>query len=144
LTALATPDAQQAIPREKVEIVRGIIDSLNAMRIDEALRCVAEGFEMDRSSSIGPLKGVYRGRGGAGTLWSLLLHLWTTVRWDLVEAIDIDESRVIVVNRVQMRGRGRYVDEVEAQLLTVRDGKVERIKSYRSRSEALEAAGLRE
>jgi ketosteroid isomerase-like protein len=129
---------------QNVEIVHRIIDSFNAREIDEALQCVADDFEMDWSSSIGPLKGVYRGRGGAGTIWTLLLDLLTMVRWDPVEVIDVDESRVLVVNRVQMRARGLYMDDIEVQLWTVRDGKAERVKVYRSQSEALEAAGLRE
>ena len=67
-----------------------------------------------------------------------------TVYWDPVEVIDIDDSRVVVVNRSQMRRRGIYADEIEAQLWTVRGGKAERLKLYQSRSETLEAAGLRE
>lgn len=61
-----------------------------------------------------------------------------------VEVIDVDDSRLILVNRLQMRGRGMYVDEIEAQLWTVRGDKAEQVKLYRSRSEALEAAGVRE
>jgi len=121
--------------------VRRIVDSFNAREIDEALQCVAEGFEMDWSSSIGALKGVYRGRGGAGTLWTLLLDVCTMVHWGPVEVIDVDDSRVIVVNRVQMWGRGTYVDDVEVQLWTITGGKAERVKLYRSKSEALAAAG---
>jgi ketosteroid isomerase-like protein len=143
LTSLPASDAQRATSPEKIEIVLRIIDSLNARKIDEALQFVADDFELDLSSSIGPLKGVYRGRGGAGTLWSLLLHLWTTVRWDPVEVIDVEDSRVIVVNRIQMRGRGMYVDDIEVELWTVRGGRAERVKLYRSKSEALDAAGLR-
>jgi hypothetical protein len=66
------------------------------------------------------------------------------VRWDPVEVIVVDDSRVILINRVQMRGRGTYVDDVEVQLWTVRDGKAEQLTLYRSNAEALEAAGLRE
>jgi hypothetical protein len=80
--------------------VRGIIDSFNARRVDEALQGVADDFEIDRSSSIGPLKGVYRGREEAGTPWALVLDLWTMVRWDPVEVIVVDDSRVILINRV--------------------------------------------
>ena len=131
---------------QKVEIVLRIIDSLNAREVDEALQCVADDFEMDWSSSTGPLKGVYRGRGGARTIWTLFLDLWTMVRWDPVEVIHVDKSRIIVVNRVQgrARGLGLYVDDTEVQLWTFRGGKAERVKLYRSSSEALDAAGLRE
>src|SRR5215216_5123255 len=141
-----TPATRRAKSRENVEIVHRIIDSFNAREIDEALQCVADDFEMDWSSSIGPLRGVYRGRGGARTIWALFLDLWTMVRWDPVEVIHVDKSRIIVVNRVQgrARGLGLYVDDTEVQLWTVRGGKAERVKLYRSSSEALDAAGLRE
>ena len=120
-----------------------IVDSFNAREIDEALRGVADDFELDCLNSIGPLKGVYRGRDGAGEVWTSLLDAWTTVHWDPIEVIDVEDSRVIVVNRLQMRGRGMYADEVEAQLWTVGGGKAVRLRLYQSSSEALEAAGLR-
>jgi hypothetical protein len=58
----------------------------------------------------------------------------------------VDEARVIVVNRVQMRGRGSgvEVDATGVQLWTITDGKAQRVKLYQSKAEALEAAGLRE
>jgi len=144
LTSLPTPGAERATSRGKVEIVLRIVDSFNARDIGEALRDVADGFELDCSNSIGPLKGVCRGRDAAGEAWRSLLNAWMTVYWDPVEVIDIDDSRVVVVNRSQMRRRGIYADEIEAQLWTVRGGKAERLKLYQSRSETLEAAGLRE
>jgi hypothetical protein len=39
-----------------------IVGSLSAGKIDEALRGVADDFEVDLSNSIAPLRGVYRGR----------------------------------------------------------------------------------
>jgi hypothetical protein len=46
----------------------------------------------------------------------LVLDLWTMVRWATVEVIVVDDSRVILINRVQMRRRGTFLDEIEAQL----------------------------
>jgi ketosteroid isomerase-like protein len=135
---------QRATSREKVEIVRRIVDSLNAREIDEALQYVADDFEIDLSNAIGPLRGVYRGRQGASEFWTSLLDAWTTVHLDPVEAIDADDSTVILGIRVQMRKPGAYDDDIYAHLWTIRDGKAERVKLYRSKSEALEAAGLRE
>jgi ketosteroid isomerase-like protein len=143
LTSLPAP-VEGATSPENVEIVLRIVNSLNAREIGEALRVLADDFELDCSNSIGPLKGVYRGRDAAREVWSSLLEAWTTVYWDPVEVIDIDAARVIVVSRRQMRRRGIYEDELDAQLWTVKAGKAERLKLYRSRSEALEAAGLRE
>jgi ketosteroid isomerase-like protein len=132
--------------REKVELVHRTIDLFNEGRIDEALQAVGDDFEIDWSNSVGPLKGIYRGRDGIAKLWTAFREAWETVRWDPQEIIDVDESRAIVVNRVHLRGQGSGVDvsATGAQLWTIKDGEVERIKLYQSRSDALEAAGLRE
>jgi hypothetical protein len=68
------------------------------------------------------------------------------VSWDTQEIIDVDDSRLILVNRVYMRGLGSgvEVDATGVQLWTIKDGKAERLKLHQSRSDALEAAGLRE
>ena len=62
------------------------------------------------------------------------------------EIIEVDESRVIAVNHVRMRGRGSgiEVDAVGAQLWTISEGKGRSIKLYQSKADALEAAGLSE
>ena len=58
----------------------------------------------------------------------------------------MDDTRVVVVNHVRMRGRGSGVD-VDAtgvQLWTIKAGEAQRVKLYQSKADALEAAGLRE
>ena len=101
---------------------------------------------MDWTNSIGPLKGVYRGRRGVLELWTSFLSAWESVRWDPEEIIEVDETRLIVLNHVRMRGRGSgvQVDATAAQLWTITDGKARRIKLFQSKAEALEAAGLSE
>jgi len=102
LTSLPAPDTQRAASPEKIEIVLRIVDSLSARKIDEALQYVADDFELDLSSSIGPLRGIYRGRQAAYELWTSLLNAWTTVHFDSVDAIEVCDSRVILINRVQV------------------------------------------
>jgi len=144
LTSLPAPDTQRAASPEKIEIVLRIVDSLSARKIDEALQYVADDFEVDLSSSIGPLRGIYRGRQAAYELWTSLLNAWTTVHFDSVDAIEVCDSRVILINRVQVRRPGAFEDDIYPQLWTLSGDKAERVKLYRSKSEALEAAGLRE
>src|SRR6476469_3399026 len=132
--------------QENVEMVRRVNDLFNAAEIEQALDLVDDDLEMDWTNSIGPLKGVYRGREGVLELWKSFREAWESVRWDPEEVIEVDESRLIVVNRVRMRGRGSGV-EVNAkgtQLWTLRAGRAKRIKLYQSKAEALEAARLRE
>jgi hypothetical protein len=79
-------------------------------------------------------------------LWRSFLDVWDTVHWDPEEIIEVDDRRVVLVNHVRMRGRGSGVDvdATGAQLWTIEAGRVQRIKLYQSKSEALEAAALRE
>ena len=131
---------------ENVELVHRTIDLWNALEVDQTLDWLADDFEMDWSNSIGPLKGVYRGRKGVLKLWRSFLDVWDTVQWDPEEIIEVDDTRVVLVNHVRMRGRGSGVDvdATGAQLWTIGAGKVQRIKLYQSKSDALEAAGLSE
>jgi ketosteroid isomerase-like protein len=132
--------------QENVEIVLRALDSINRGDIDGALEAAADDFEMDWSNSIGPLKGVHRGREEVMKFWLSFLDAFDSLQWVPEEIIDIDESRVIVVNHVRMRGRssGVRVEGIGAQLWTISDGKSRSVKLFQSKAEALEAAGLRE
>lgn len=72
------------------------------------------------------------------------LDTGATVRWEPLEVLEVDDSRVIAVNRVHMRGPGVYVEDTDAQLWELRNGKAAGITLYRSKEEALEAAGVQE
>jgi len=132
--------------QENIDLVRRTIDLFNRREIGRALETAHEDFEMDWSNSIGPLKGVYRGREAVLELWEFFLEAWDEIRWDPQEIIELDETRLILVNHVRMRGRGSGV-EVEAtsvQLWTITDGKGRSVKLYQSKREAFEAAGRSE
>ena len=131
---------------ENVEIVRASTEAINRGDIDGALETAADDFEMDWSNSIGPLKGIYKGKEQVKELWTSFVDAFDEVRWDPEEIIEVDESRVIVVNHVRMRGRGSGidVDATGVQLWTIRAGKGRRVKLYQSKAEALEAVGLKE
>ena len=125
-------------------MVRRLIDSINRGRL--AMEDVADDFEMDWSNSIGPLKGVYQGREGLNEVFESFREAWDQLRWDIQEAIDLEGERVLVVNRVRMRGRTSRV-EVQAigvQVWTIRNGKLGSVKLYQSKAEALKAVGLLE
>lgn len=130
--------------QDNVELVRRTIDLFNRKEIARVLDAVHDDFELDWSNSIGPLKGVYKGREGALELWESFLDAWDEIRWDPQEIIEVDEARVILVNHVRMRGGGSGVDveATAAQLWTITDGKWRSVKLYQSKAEALAAAQL--
>jgi ketosteroid isomerase-like protein len=128
--------------RENVELVRHITDLFNRGEVGRALESAQQDLEIDWSNSIGPLKGIYRGREAVLEMWESFLDAWEELRWDTREIIEVDDARLIVVNQVRMRGRGSGVDveATGAQLWTIREGKASGIKLYQSKAEALEAA----
>jgi ketosteroid isomerase-like protein len=79
--------------QKNVELVRRAIDFFNRGDIDQALSETHDEFEMDWSNSIGPLKGVYRGRQQVNELWTTFIEAWREVRWedDALEAVGLRE-----------------------------------------------------
>ncbi len=132
--------------QENVEIVLRTFEALNRGDIDQALAQEADDdFVMDWSNSIGPAKGVYRGKAEIRRFWGWFADAFDVIDWEPQEFIEIGEGRLIVVTRTRVRGRGSGVaaEVVGAQLWTIRaTGKVGRIVMYQSKAEALEAAGL--
>jgi ketosteroid isomerase-like protein len=130
--------------QENVELVRRSLDSFNRGRL--AMDDIAEDFEMDWSNSIGPLRGVYHGREELNVVFQSFREAWDSPKWEMQEAIALDGERVLVVNRVRMRGRASHVhvDATGVQVWTIRSGKLASVKLYQSKAEALEALGLKE
>jgi len=130
--------------QENIELVRRTIDLFNRKEFEQATNAVCDDFEMDWSNSIGPLKGIYRGRREVLQAWRPFFDAWDAVHWDPEELIEVDEARVIVVNHVRMRGRGSgvEVDATGVQLWTIRAAKAQQVKLYQSKSDALEAVGV--
>jgi ketosteroid isomerase-like protein len=71
---------------------------------------------------------------------------WVDLVQEELEVVDAPEGRVLLLTRQSGQGRESGVPIVIHffQLWTIRDGKVWRIEYFRHRSDALEAAGLRE
>ena len=91
--------------QENVEIVRRSFDAVNRGDVDGALEPTADDFVMDWSNSIGPARGVYRGKAQVRQLWASYLDAFGQLQWNPEEFIEVDDSRLIVVNRSRMRGQ---------------------------------------
>ena len=91
------------------------------------------------------VEGDFHGHDGIRRWWSDLHDLYDGLFTDVVEVRDLGE-RVVVVYVVEGRakGSGLVFGQTLAQVVTLRHGKITQIRDYSGRSEALEAAGLRE
>ena len=132
--------------QENVEMVRRAFGAWNEGDPAGALEMAADDLVVDFSNSIGPAKGVYRGKEEALELYTYLFEDFDDVRWDAKEIIDVDDSTVVVVNHIRSRGRGSgvNVDVVSAGVNKFSDGKLTSMTLYQSKEEALEAVGLEE
>ena len=129
---------------ENVEVVRKVHEAI-ARRDGEALDALAreylaQDFEFASVLTGQVYKGVQRG-------WDLAADLLETVDYvpAIEEIIDLGE-RVVAVLRISGRGTrsGVPVSQQVAIIWTFQDERVVRGKSFTSRAEALDAAGLEE
>jgi ketosteroid isomerase-like protein len=129
---------------ENVEIVRRDITARSAR--DWAV--LAEIWHPDIELELVAGAGTFRGFGEIRPFFDTLSNLYSEYRVELDEIIDAGD-RVITVERVGGRGlKGSdaetWVEDKFVRLISFKEGKLWRIKEYRSREQALQAAGLRE
>jgi hypothetical protein len=128
--------------QETVEIVRRGVEQLNAEKPD--LSMFPPDIVLDNSNAAFD-GAVYRGYHGVREWLSWARGMWKRQQIEPQEFIPVGEDQVIVPVRILSVGR----DEVEtvahaAALMTVREHKVTQLKSFQSKAEAVEAAGLSE
>ena len=101
-------------------------------------------IEFDNSNAVFD-PAVFRGHAGVLDFFSRSADMWEAQRFEAEEFIPVGEDQVLVAQRIVSVGR----DEVEtvarsASLYTLREGKAVHIKTFQTKAEALEAAGLSE
>lgn len=129
---------------ENVAFVHRAYEALNQGDIESALAEASDDFEMDWSNSIGPAKGVYRGRDEVQAMWASYLDAFEDVQWEAEEFEAIGEATVVVATRFRARGRGSgvKVDATGAQLWRFTDGVAVKVELHQSKGDALEAVNL--
>jgi ketosteroid isomerase-like protein len=126
--------------RENVEIVRSGFEALNAGQPDYSIFHPALIYH-PREDEPDPSDHV--GRDAYERLADGFLESFRDLRFDVLEVIDADD-RVIVSTVMHGRGAasGARVEEAYVFLYELRDGVVVEGWEYRTRQEALKAAGL--
>ena len=92
-----------------------------------------------------PGSDTYRGYEGLATAYNHWAAQWDDFRVELEELVDAG-SDVVAISHHHGKGRttGIPVGGLVAYVFTVREGRLVRMRIFNSKSEALEAAGLRE
>jgi len=129
--------------QENVEILRRGYEGYNRTGEFELELFDPDGVWDNSNAVFDPA--VYRGLDGVREFLSSLRDMWKQVRLEPEEFIVVDENRVIVPTRIVSTGR----EDVQtiahnANLFTLRGGKITYAKAFQTKADALEAAGLRE
>jgi ketosteroid isomerase-like protein len=133
--------------QENVEIVRSLYEAI-ARRDSEAVFALYDpDVEWDMSGyPYGDmLERRSRGHAGLRAFWRDLYEAWATYEHDCHELIDVGDQVIsIVTDRGRGRASGADVEISAYGVWTIREGKIVRAVWYRTRKDALEAAGLSE
>ena len=130
-------------------------------KMERAARQLAEGVssknlpvilaasdpEIEFTSRFTAVEGrTYRGHSGWADYLADADLVWENFRITVEESIPAGPERLIAVERVEAsaRGSGVQLDQPTYAVQEFRDGKVLRMRTYRTRQEALAAVGLSE
>jgi ketosteroid isomerase-like protein len=128
--------------QENVELVRSLYQAGDPSRFFDLL---SEDVELDFSAYPVPDSRVVRGKDAAIDWSRRWWGTWDEYVLEATEIIDADDDRVVVLQREHGRGKGSgaQLERRWAVVYTIRTGKVARFQPFKTREEALQAAGLR-
>ena len=130
---------------ENVEVVRTVIEAVDASEVEEVLGLLDPEVVVDATRrTVNPKS--YFGKEGMRRLIADKDEVWAEFRTE-PDQIVAGRDRVVVVGRCFGRGKesGIEVEQPTAHVVTVRHGRIVRWEmGYTEGRDALEAAGLRE
>jgi ketosteroid isomerase-like protein len=130
--------------QENAEVVRRIYERLNRGDVEGVVELCDDDLRMDMTERVfNP--DTYSGHEGIRRFYQGVRDAWESYTWDVEEA-RVAGDLVVAMLRCQgvSREGGPPVDWRVAWLWKCRRGRPVSVRFYRQRSDALEAAGLRE
>jgi ketosteroid isomerase-like protein len=135
-------DTDRVVPEEKVEIVRRLIEAWDRGDYSAALDLIDPDIEVNVAYRA-DLDGTYRGHAG---LTEMMGAFWAEFEGPRIEIEEAERAGGAVVVGVRFYGRGKRsgveIDAPAWHAWRLRGGKAVRWQLFRTKQEALEAAGL--
>ena len=130
---------------ENVEIVRRAFEAFNRGDHDAAFKDLTPNFEYVPSGVIPGVTEIQRGPDGMKRFVGWLLDQFDDVRIDVNEAFAQDDRVFVsITNRGRGKRSGAETSWDVCVVFTMQGGEAVRGKAFRTRAQALEAAGLLE
>jgi ketosteroid isomerase-like protein len=131
--------------QESVEIVRAVLDAQRRRDWPAFADLYDPEIEWEDVSGLWGDWGTRRGFEDVQDAWIAWFEAFEQVEFEIEEILEADHD---VLTSIRLSGRGRgsglHVEQSIAVVWTVHDRRVVRVRGYRNRDEALQAAGLRE
>ena len=129
--------------QENLEIVRRAITAINERDVDAYLALCNSDFEL--INPLAPIEGSNRGEEGIRAFFEGINEGARRFEIEVQRVQPLDDNRVLasLVLRIESEG-GFPLSQELTNLYELRGGKLSRVRVFRDRREALEAAGLSE
>jgi ketosteroid isomerase-like protein len=128
---------------DKFEVARQGVEEFN--RTHRASELFADDFVFDFSDWEGWIEdSEYRGREGFDRQFASWTEPFETWTWELSDVIDVggDDLLAVGVQRGTLAGSDTAVEMPVAQIWTIRDGQVHRVRMFKEPADAYRAAGI--
>ncbi|MGH2960718.1 MAG: nuclear transport factor 2 family protein [Solirubrobacterales bacterium] len=134
-------DYPAVVSAENVKLVRRWFEGF---RVGEVSPDICDPEIEIRNWKESPSPGPYRGHEGLRRWWNDVEDAFEDMHFELVDAIDVGDERVVTVQRIVGRFRltGIEVDHIWGAVVSVRQGKIASAVGYASPGRAKRAAGL--
>jgi ketosteroid isomerase-like protein len=132
--------------QENVEVVKAAYEAFASGGLDRWVEQFAEDVEYRAVEGAPDDVGPIHGREALRAYFQDWIDTFDDFWFAPIELIDAGEDKVVVVERYGGRAKlsGVETDQTEAELFTIRDGKIGRCREYGTRREALQAVGRSE
>jgi len=128
---------------ENVELVREGYAAWNRGDIDLIIEGAHPEIEIVQPPEV-PDSKTYSGKAGVAEAFADWPKQWDDFRAELLEVIDVSDTKVVSVSRHQLRARDIEIEQEVSYVHTFRDGLVVRWEMFFTRDAALEASGRSE
>ena len=132
--------------QENLEVVKRAIAALNDHDVERYLACCAADVQLE--TPVTPIEGVYEGANGVRRYFADVLDAGPDFRVTIERLEPVGADRVLGFLRLNMSGRVSGItlggDIPSANIWDFSDGKINRVRIFLDRREALEAVGLSE
>jgi ketosteroid isomerase-like protein len=131
--------------QENVEVVQNLFDAFNRGDMDAWAGFLSPDVVWE-SLPLPGFREVYRGRAEAREWLEQLLELFaeTHLEVEQITALGDDRVRIAYANRARGRGSGLPLEPMIWSIFWLAEGLITRRQVFRTKDEALEAAGLSE